>query len=120
MTDGTRLTTPPVSPPHSPRPDDPTTPDQNLRNRRGNGSTPFPGQLSPSASTLSSTSRIFDANQQIAFRANPLQTSTFLHNLNAVDIGTSTRKITIRSDPAMITCFDPADKELYDLWAPRQ
>ncbi|KAG1907125.1 uncharacterized protein F5891DRAFT_357602 [Suillus fuscotomentosus] len=29
------------------------------------------------------------------------------------------RKITIRSDIALVTCFDPADKELYNLWAPK-
>ncbi|KAG2107900.1 uncharacterized protein F5147DRAFT_695637 [Suillus discolor] len=29
------------------------------------------------------------------------------------------RKITIRSDIALVTCFDPADKELYTLWAPK-
>ncbi|KAG1781538.1 hypothetical protein EV702DRAFT_924647, partial [Suillus placidus] len=28
------------------------------------------------------------------------------------------RKITIRSDIALVTCFDPADKELYTLWVP--
>ncbi|EPQ59430.1 hypothetical protein GLOTRDRAFT_91027 [Gloeophyllum trabeum ATCC 11539] len=26
----------------------------------------------------------------------------------------------IRSDPTMITTFDPADRELYDLWAPKR
>ncbi|KAG8746747.1 hypothetical protein FRC10_003730 [Ceratobasidium sp. 414] len=31
----------------------------------------------------------------------------------------SRHKITIRSDPALFTCFDPKDKELYDLWAPK-
>ena len=25
----------------------------------------------------------------------------------------------IRSDPSLLTCFDPADKELYDLWVPK-
>ncbi|KAG1768152.1 hypothetical protein EDD22DRAFT_873157 [Suillus occidentalis] len=34
-----------------------------------------------------------------------------------VNLNTS-RKITIRSDIALATCFDPADKELYILWAP--
>ncbi|KAK7060586.1 hypothetical protein VNI00_001352 [Paramarasmius palmivorus] len=29
------------------------------------------------------------------------------------------RKPVIRSDPSLLTCFDPADKELYDLWAPK-
>ncbi|QRV73169.1 hypothetical protein RhiJN_01183 [Ceratobasidium sp. AG-Ba] len=32
---------------------------------------------------------------------------------------TNRQKITIRSDPALFTCFDPRDKELYDLWAPK-
>ncbi|KAH7336909.1 hypothetical protein B0J17DRAFT_629540 [Rhizoctonia solani] len=32
---------------------------------------------------------------------------------------TGKQKITIRSDPALLTCFDPKDKELYDLWAPK-
>ncbi|KAH9965935.1 hypothetical protein BC827DRAFT_1265018 [Russula dissimulans] len=27
------------------------------------------------------------------------------------------RRIVIRVDPSIATCFDPADKELYDLWA---
>ncbi|KAF8138517.1 hypothetical protein EV363DRAFT_1445363 [Boletus edulis] len=31
----------------------------------------------------------------------------------------ATRKITIRSDPALLTCFDVADKQLYELWAPK-
>ncbi|KAH9999877.1 hypothetical protein BJV77DRAFT_1064041 [Russula vinacea] len=32
---------------------------------------------------------------------------------------THTRKIVIRVDHSIATCFDPADKELYDLWAPK-
>ncbi|KAI0068734.1 hypothetical protein BV25DRAFT_30487 [Artomyces pyxidatus] len=27
------------------------------------------------------------------------------------------QRLIIRADPAMTSCFDPADKELYDLWA---
>jgi hypothetical protein len=30
-----------------------------------------------------------------------------------------TRKIVIRVDHSIATCFDPADKELYDLWSPK-
>jgi hypothetical protein len=30
------------------------------------------------------------------------------------------RKPVIRADPMMLTCFDVADKELYDLWVPKQ
>jgi hypothetical protein len=32
---------------------------------------------------------------------------------------TARQKITIRSDPALFTCFDPRDTELYDLWVPK-
>ncbi|KAL1761100.1 hypothetical protein FB107DRAFT_269439 [Schizophyllum commune] len=27
--------------------------------------------------------------------------------------------VRIRADPSIATCFDPSDKELYALWAPR-
>jgi hypothetical protein len=33
--------------------------------------------------------------------------------------GGYTHRITIRVDHSTATCFDPADKELYDLWAPK-
>ncbi|PCH41035.1 hypothetical protein WOLCODRAFT_162758 [Wolfiporia cocos MD-104 SS10] len=32
----------------------------------------------------------------------------------------SAPKIALRVDPALVTCFDPEDKELYDLWAPKR
>lgn len=38
----------------------------------------------------------------------------------AVNLGTPGRKVVIRSDPSLVSCFDPADKELYDLWVPKQ
>ncbi|KAK7470574.1 hypothetical protein VKT23_001998 [Stygiomarasmius scandens] len=34
--------------------------------------------------------------------------------------GTPSRKPIVRSDPSILTCFDPSDKELYDLWAPKR
>lgn len=34
-------------------------------------------------------------------------------------IPVSAHKLVIRGDPSLLTCFDPADKELYDLWAPK-
>ncbi|KAF5363818.1 hypothetical protein D9756_000434 [Leucocoprinus leucothites] len=30
------------------------------------------------------------------------------------------RQLYVRADPTLLTCFDPADKELYDLWAPKR
>ena len=35
------------------------------------------------------------------------------------NVGAHTRKIAIRVDHSIATCFDPADKELYDLWVPK-
>ncbi|KAL5508414.1 hypothetical protein ACEPAH_6033 [Sanghuangporus vaninii] len=29
------------------------------------------------------------------------------------------RRLIIRADPTLASCFDPSDKELYDLWAPK-
>ncbi|KAF4619767.1 hypothetical protein D9613_005025 [Agrocybe pediades] len=42
-----------------------------------------------------------------------------INNGFANSAGTA-RRVVIRSDPSMLTCFDPADKELYNLWAPRR
>ncbi|KZT74369.1 hypothetical protein DAEQUDRAFT_190075 [Daedalea quercina L-15889] len=46
----------------------------------------------------------------------PLSVSSAL----AASFDTPGGKIQIRADPALVTCFDPSDKELYDLWAPRR
>ncbi|KAJ4478176.1 hypothetical protein J3R30DRAFT_3702914 [Lentinula aciculospora] len=63
--------------------------------------------------------------------ANPIL-STSLHSLSneasraslrgifaASNSSTGTRRPVIRTEPSMLTCFDPADRELYDLWAPK-
>ncbi|KAF9780112.1 hypothetical protein BJ322DRAFT_311960 [Thelephora terrestris] len=39
---------------------------------------------------------------------------------STLDTPTSVKRVTLRADPALLTCFDPADRELYDLWAPQQ
>ncbi|CAA7259819.1 unnamed protein product [Cyclocybe aegerita] len=46
----------------------------------------------------------------------PLRLDTRLSMRNIP--GVPTRALVVRADPSMLTCFDPADKELYDLWAP--
>ncbi|KAG1851291.1 hypothetical protein DFJ58DRAFT_425771 [Suillus subalutaceus] len=38
--------------------------------------------------------------------------------LRSLPVNLNSRKIIIRSDKALVTCFDPADTELYTLWAP--
>ena len=39
---------------------------------------------------------------------------------SALDTPANVRRAALKADPALLTCFDPADKELYDLWAPQQ
>ncbi|KAG8218688.1 hypothetical protein J3R82DRAFT_4356 [Butyriboletus roseoflavus] len=63
---------------------------------------------SPSSTTISESgvSTSFHQTDNLAVRAHA--SAGFL----------ATRKITIRSDPALLTCFDAVDKQLYDLWVP--
>ncbi|OSD04232.1 hypothetical protein PYCCODRAFT_1466202 [Trametes coccinea BRFM310] len=103
----TRFTTPPATS----LPTEPVTPLSGLRNRGPNGSElPQGGDASPTSSTMSSVSRAFEPSRSLYRPIPSAPASTF---------GTP-RKVMIRADPAMVTCFDPADKELYDLWAPKQ
>lgn len=39
---------------------------------------------------------------------------------SALDTPAHVKRVALKMDPALLTCFDPADKELYDLWAPQQ
>ncbi|KAF6762264.1 hypothetical protein DFP72DRAFT_1061530 [Ephemerocybe angulata] len=48
-----------------------------------------------------------------------LDASRPYRNIFASNTSTPTRQAVVRSDPSLLTCFDPADKELYDLWAPK-
>ncbi|KAH7887688.1 hypothetical protein F5I97DRAFT_1926109 [Phlebopus sp. FC_14] len=89
------------SPPASLLSSAPSSP--NLRNRN-----PFAETVatSPTSVTMSDASVGLNDTPQTAFRSHP---AGF----------TGSRKSTIRSDPALVTCFDPADRRLYDLWAPK-
>jgi hypothetical protein len=103
----------------------PSTP--NLRNRTTNFTEVSPGSqarfvcsesiskkvsASPTSTTMSDSGVSFHAtdnsSQTADLRVHP--SAGFLSN---------PRKITIRSDPTLLTCFDPADKQLHDLWVPR-
>ncbi|KAI0723286.1 hypothetical protein C8Q76DRAFT_390391 [Earliella scabrosa] len=104
MASAARFATPPLSPPGR----EPVTPDSGFRNR---GTTQTPGgETSPTSSTISNVSRIVEPSR-----------SFYRHLTSAPPsaLGTPARKVTIRADPALLTCFDPADRELYDLWAPK-
>ncbi|VDB85413.1 unnamed protein product [Peniophora sp. CBMAI 1063] len=71
---------------------------------RGNGST----KTSPSpASTTTST---FSDSVSTHIPLRPLS--------SMIGAGDTDQRL-IRSDPGMMTSFEPSDRELYDLWAPR-
>lgn len=74
----------------------------------------MPGEISPASSTLSGGSRFFNSQiPPIPFGLSTLSTSV------VANAEPPSRGIRIRADPALVTCFDSNDKELYDLWAPK-
>ncbi|KAK0190832.1 hypothetical protein F5146DRAFT_570382 [Armillaria mellea] len=83
----------------------PATPESTLHAR--NVSSQNEPQNTPSFSTAFSDSGISSRLTREASRS-------------SFPMGTPTRRVLVRSDPALLTCFDPADKELYDLWAPKR
>ncbi|KAJ7665554.1 hypothetical protein B0H17DRAFT_1336545 [Mycena rosella] len=67
------------------------------------------GNDSPTSTLSESASfRFSDSASRSAFRATYTPAS-----------GTPSRKNIVRSDPSILTAFDPADRELYELWAPK-
>ncbi|KAJ7682746.1 hypothetical protein DFH06DRAFT_1464389 [Mycena polygramma] len=67
------------------------------------------GNDSPTSTLSESASfRFNDSASRSAFR------TTFTPATN-----TPVKKTLLRSDPSILTVFDPADYELYDLWAPK-
>ncbi|TCD69663.1 hypothetical protein EIP91_006680 [Steccherinum ochraceum] len=113
---------PPLSPPRRTQGVNyPTTPDSNFRNRRqANGQEGTPG--SPSSDTASSTNT--QNGPGPLFRTSTSATLLMEPSFSSGQLGfstaNSTRKVIIRSDQTLATCFDPADQELYRLWAPRR
>ena len=75
----------------------------------------MPGEISPASSTLSGGSRFFGAQ----IPPIPFGLSTISSSIAVANLDPTKRGIKIRADPALVTCFDPSDKELYDLWAPK-
>lgn len=70
-------------------------------------------QLGNNASPTST----YSESTETAFRLTDRST---LHAVFATPFTAPARKVVVRSDPSLLTCFDPADKELYDLWMPRR
>ncbi|KAG9218939.1 hypothetical protein PLEOSDRAFT_157121 [Pleurotus ostreatus PC15] len=99
----------------------PANPRTGLRNRNNTGlgepSIPAGGAESPTLTSSSETSPQHGTSPKLQL-SDSMARSSFR---TAVTVNPSTtRKIVVRSDPAMISCFDPVtEKELYDLWAPK-
>ncbi|KAK2466257.1 hypothetical protein APHAL10511_001899 [Amanita phalloides] len=85
----------------------PTTPTSSPRARHATGD---PGNnASPTSTYSESTENPIRLNDRSAF-----------HSVFAGSYTTPARKVVVRCDPSLFTCFDSADKELYDLWMPRR
>ncbi|KAF8605533.1 hypothetical protein BDV93DRAFT_521823 [Ceratobasidium sp. AG-I] len=80
-----------------------------LRSRKGGQ--PVVGQFEWSPTSPPST---IAASPAPPLSSLPIQTSQSQSQALA-----GRQKISIRSDPGLLTCFDVKDRELYDLWAPR-
>ncbi|KAF8914696.1 hypothetical protein CPB85DRAFT_1433686 [Mucidula mucida] len=84
-----------------------------------NPPTPSAGQsepVTPGSAFRSRNSAAADLSSSSAFSDSRLAREASRSSFSALN--TPNRK-TIRSDPALLTCFDPSDRELYDLWAPK-
>ncbi|KIM68772.1 hypothetical protein SCLCIDRAFT_20099 [Scleroderma citrinum Foug A] len=66
-------------------------------------------QSSPTSTTMSDSVSFHQAEETLSPAFPRIQNTGFL----------GSRKTVIRADPALATCFDPTDKQLYDLWAPK-
>ncbi|KAG5732366.1 hypothetical protein E4T56_gene11506 [Termitomyces sp. T112] len=90
------LTSSPTTITLSEQPTSPTTPSPSLRPRNSN-TTPEPSSINQPNEIPRSTLR-----------------SIFTPYASAPE-----KRFYVRSDPSLLTCFDPRDKELYELWAPQ-
>ncbi|KAI9467014.1 hypothetical protein BJY52DRAFT_39043 [Lactarius psammicola] len=87
---------------------------------------PSPEHLRHRGGVASSTSIFVTGGFREAANASPtLSSFSSASNVSAParrdgsGLATHTHKVSIRVDHSIATCFDPADKELYDLWAPK-
>jgi len=85
----------------------PGTPEQSFRNRVGAYATPEKTNLDVYPGSATSP-RIVTGS--LSYGSVP----------SALDMPASVERVALKADPALLTCFDPADKELYDLWVPQQ
>ncbi|CAK5262694.1 unnamed protein product [Mycena citricolor] len=67
----------------------------------------------PVGSPTSTLSGLGDSTSRPIFR------SSFVQSMQAPGTPLRPQNKIIRSDPSLLTAFDPADRELYDLWAPK-
>ncbi|KAJ3722866.1 hypothetical protein FB446DRAFT_782946 [Lentinula raphanica] len=93
----------------------PGSPFANQKNKSTNSNE----SSSPSSTLSGSSNNILSTSlHTLAQEASRTSLRGMFPSSNSNIIGT--RKPIIRSDPSILTCFDPADKELYDLWAPKK
>ncbi|KAJ7179082.1 hypothetical protein C8R46DRAFT_1072401 [Mycena filopes] len=86
--------------------------------------TPLRGSQSRMAGEHSSTQFGNDSptstlSESASFRFNDSASRSAFRTTYTPVAGTPIQKSIIRSDASILTTFDPADRELYDLWAPK-
>lgn len=100
----------------------PSTPTSGIRVRHSTGdvrlrTTLFQFPTASQPGNNASPTSTYSESTETAFRLND---RSALHAVLATPLSPPARKVVMRSDPSLLTCFDPADKELYDLWAPHR
>ncbi|KAI0796687.1 hypothetical protein C8Q75DRAFT_802372 [Abortiporus biennis] len=107
---------------------EPITPDSSFRSRFKPTLDPHQnqGQTSPTLTSASSQPQtptfdsalgrsMFGKSLFQSRSSSPFSTS----GSGVIDLGTPPKTLVVRTDHSLVTCFDPQDKELYDLWAPK-
>ncbi|KAN0132686.1 hypothetical protein V8E53_009702 [Lactarius tabidus] len=104
----------------------PSRADQTQHDPSSINNPPSPEHLRHRGGLSSSTSIFVTGGFRDAANVSPtLSSFSSASNVSALTgrdgsgLAAHTHKVSIRVDHSIATCFDPADKELYDLWAPK-
>ncbi|KAF5344105.1 hypothetical protein D9758_008892 [Tetrapyrgos nigripes] len=104
------------------------SPSSNLRERNASNGTSIresPLGHSSSTSTISETppgaaSSSSSSSARLTRDAPRASLRGLFTPTSGTPISGTPRTPVVRSDPSILTCFDPSDRELYDLWAPKR
>ncbi|KAF5322935.1 hypothetical protein D9619_000888 [Psilocybe cf. subviscida] len=93
---------------------------RNTNTPLGNPRTPFSSSRNPFVGSVAEDSPTSTLTESVSITPGALRNAPSQHFQTNGSTQAPGRPVQIRADPALMTCFDPADRELYDLWAPRR